>query len=86
MCSKDLVAQARFVPATLNAAQIAAAVGPAVTMMMVQVQLDEVSNLAPAATTTPGHDGFACGEAVKAFFEFHLFSKVTSKSIKRFSD
>lgn len=68
MCSKDLVAQARFVPATSV------------------IGFTSFVTTAPAATTAPGHDGFACGEALKAFFEFHLFSKVTSKSIKRFYD
>ena len=42
----DLVAQARFIPVTaISAAQTAAAIGPAVAMIAIQVKLSEISGL-----------------------------------------
>lgn len=41
----DLVAQARFVPVSMSAAAVAAAIGPAVAMIALQMQLGEISGL-----------------------------------------
>lgn len=41
-----LVAQARFVPASMTAAAAVAAIGPAVAMLALQMQLGEITNLA----------------------------------------
>ena len=43
--NKELVGQARFIPCTMTAAQAAAAIGPAVAMMAIQMQLSEISGL-----------------------------------------
>lgn len=40
-----LVAQARFIPATMSAAAVAAAIGPAVAMVALQMQLGEIAGL-----------------------------------------
>lgn len=41
----DLVAQARFIPVSMSAAAVAAAIGPAVAMIALQMQLGEISGL-----------------------------------------
>lgn len=41
----DLVAQARFVPVSMSAAAVAAAIGPAVAMIALQMQLGEIAGL-----------------------------------------
>lgn len=41
----ELVAQARFIPASITAAQTVAAIGPAVAMIALQMQLSEISGL-----------------------------------------
>jgi hypothetical protein len=41
----DLVAQARFIPASMTAATAIAAIGPAVAMLALQMQLGEISGL-----------------------------------------
>ncbi|MFT9396885.1 MAG: hypothetical protein ABF545_02315 [Bifidobacterium psychraerophilum] len=41
----ELVAQARFIPASMSAATIAASIGPAVAMIALQMQLGEISGL-----------------------------------------
>jgi hypothetical protein len=41
----DLVAQARFIPVSTSAAAVAAAIGPAVAMIALQMQLGEISGL-----------------------------------------
>ena len=41
----ELVAQARFIPASITAATAIAAIGPAVAMIALQMQLGEISGL-----------------------------------------
>lgn len=41
----DLIAQARFIPVSVSAAAVAAAIGPAVAMIALQMQLGEISGL-----------------------------------------